>query len=117
METGNNQKVQQYATDLNKVKDIKKVNIAPGHVMIELIQKKDSKIILPEGSGVNSLVIAKVVKVGENVKTVKTGDIVLEVKSFGPHSFSRCKKDDKIYLVTDQYNILLWTSLDNYEAK
>jgi co-chaperonin GroES (HSP10) len=96
--------------DLNKVRDITKMGLKPGHVLIEVVEQEKSTLILPSGVKGNSD-LWKVLVVGEQVKTVKVGDIVLELTG----AVSMYQKGDKKYMVTDSYNISLYINPDNYE--
>ena len=99
-------------TNLEKVKDVMRCNLPEGFILIKLIEK-ESKIIKPSGSSMSYDSTLKVVKVGDKVEKTVPGDVVVDLKS-EVHGVYFYTKDGDNYLVTDQYNLLLWTPEDNY---
>lgn len=100
--------------DLQVVKDIDKVNIAPSFVLIKITQKK-SEIIMPDTVGVNPMSTAYVVKVGNKVDNINVGDVVVDLKNerAGVYYY---KKGEDTFMLTDQYNLLMWTTESNYNV-
>jgi len=67
---------------MHRIKDITKVKMNKGNVLIQ-IHQKTSKIILTDADGDNSPTVdyAEVVSVAEDIDDLKKGDIILEFKT------------------------------------
>ena len=100
------------ALNLERVKDVMKLNLKPNHVLVEVVKKDESGLILPEHAQAKSGKMI-ILKVGDNVKGVNVGDVIVSMKFTGDIDF--VFKDKSNYIITDVYNIMLTTSVDNYE--
>jgi len=101
--------------DLSVVNDVLAANIAPTFILIKQV-RKESKIIMPDTVGMAGNARAVVVKTGDKVDNIKVDDIVLDLKNekSGVYYY---KKGEDMYMLTDQYNLLMWTTGDNYSDK
>ena len=100
------------ALDISKVVDLKSLKVRATWLMIKLEAKSKSTLLLPESARKNAdLYKAVVYKVGESVKDVAVGDVILAMMHTNSYPLT---KDGETYIICDAYNILLSTSADNY---
>lgn len=97
--------------DISKVKDIYKLKIKPNQVIIKVSGAEDNRILVNDPSIRRNNVTWKVFKVGENVKDVNEGDIVVDMM-FGGANF--VTKDEEKYIICDRYNLFILAEPDNY---
>ena len=100
------------ALNLDRVKDIMGLKLKPNHVLVEIVKKEESGLILPEHAQAKSGKMV-VIKVGENVKQVDVGDIIVDMKFTGDTEFA--VSNGRNIIIADVYNIVLATSPENYE--
>jgi len=98
--------------DISKVKDVKKLKIKPNQVIIEVSGAEDNRILVNDPSVRRNNVTWKVFKIGDLIKDVEVGDIVIDMM-FGGANF--VTKDENKYIICDRYNLLLVAEPDNYE--
>lgn len=111
----NNKSKQVEALDLARVKDVKKMNIKPNSILIEVVNTSKSGLLLPSGvygSGSTSkmVVIAK----GDNVTSINIGDLIIDMMQ---SNVEFCFKGEDKYILTEVYNILISVTPDNYIDK
>jgi hypothetical protein len=110
----NSEQQQVRALNLKEIVDVSKLNIRPDSILIKSIRSNESEIILPNGVNHANITILEVIKVGDKVDTIKVGDIIIDFVNESNVSFYY-KKDDN-YLLTDKYNVSLWTTKENYDV-
>jgi hypothetical protein len=100
--------------DLSVIEDIDKLNLAPTFVLIRVIQKKSS-IIMPDTIGLTPKATFKIIKIGDKVEKVDVGNVAVDLKNekAGVYYY---KKGEDTFMLTDQYNLLLWTTDTNYKV-
>lgn len=100
------------ALDISRVKNVTELIIKPNYVLIQVINNSQSGLILPDNVGGGAL-IYKIIKVGSNINTIEVGDIVIDLTFGGVEYMTR---GDEKYILSDVYNILLASKLDNYDT-
>ena len=98
---------------MHRIKDIEKIKMNDGNVLIR-VHKKESKIILPNEDSNNSPHVdyAEVVSVAEDVDDLKKGDIILEFKTVYGFEW-----EDKHYAVVHRLSIGIAFTKSNFDAK
>lgn len=109
---------------LYKVKDINNLKMAPGHVLVELIESKyKGNIVIPniakESNAATTL--EKVVVVKSTAENINVGDVIIDynisygVMILGDRKFSLLRGHDvKIWVDADNFNM---DAKDPFEAK
>lgn len=97
--------------DISKVKDINKLQIKPNYVIIEVTGEEDNRILINDPSLRRNNVTWKIIRVGEAVKGIEVGDVVVDMSFRGANFLT---KDNVKYIYCEHYNILLSTPEDNY---
>jgi co-chaperonin GroES (HSP10) len=98
--------------DLKEIKDPEKLIIKNDGILIKTEFKSNSGIILADNvkSSVDKL---RVIKVGKGVNDYKVGDYILDI--INPRGVTYLHKGDDRYLLTNEFNINLGTTIDNIE--
>jgi len=95
---------------MQRVKDITKLKLVDGNLLIK-IHKKESNIIMPEGSksSMNNCDYAEVVTLTNSIKDLKVGDIVLDFETTSGFTW-----EDDIYAMVPRYALKGCVSPDNF---
>ena len=111
-------KLEVQALDVTKVKDITAIKLKPDAILIETVNKLKSGLIIPDTKGMSSVSAMKIIKVGAGVKVYEVGDLVLDIISQNQLDYLYSKQEDgetRRFLLTNEYNINIAVSEDNYE--
>lgn len=102
---------------LAKVTDISKVQLAPSHILVELV-KRESNILLADSNGEISpqsveFVEVKVVK--SNSEKVEAGDLIIDTRS-GAMTYSGYHEvGEKKYAIISEHDLKAWIKPDYYD--
>ena len=101
---------------LDKVKDLKKINLGPNQVLVEIIEKK-SKIVLASSSNEPSSSILREVVFLSNVEGINDGDIVLEARYDVGGEIGFHDLEGRKFVAVPVHNIKMWTSPENFKIE
>lgn len=101
---------------MNRIKDISKVGIGDGFVLLKVYPKK-SVIITPDAldkknKNMPQMDYAEVVAVGPNCGSIKTGDIVISFNSGGSEAY---KWQEEMYWFVPRIQIKFYVESNNFE--
>ena len=97
---------------MERVKDISKIRIVDGNVLIQ-IHKKKSRIIMPDSDeSTGDIDYATVVAVTESIDDIEVGDIVADFAS--SYGF---KWDNFFFAIVPRHSIRIAVKPDNFKLK
>lgn len=101
---------------IEKIKDIKEVKLAKGHILVELVQPKKSKLIMPEGVAGIPSVIEKEEVILSNFEGINVGDLILDAR-YGIGERGKLELEGKVYMIAQGHDVKLWTPASNFDQE
>lgn len=88
---------------MERIKDISKVILPGGHILVRVYEKEKSKIIMPDNSDKSAQAdYAEVVQVSKDIEDLKPGDVVIDFST--SNAF---KWEDKTYAIVFRHQIMV----------
>ena len=98
---------------MNRLKDLKEIKVPGNMVFCKAIMKKESKIIIPdEAQAKGGWDYLEILVVGENIKDVEPGELILDVQG----SVTLYDVNDTKYALAPRHACTIITPPSNFDA-